>query len=479
MASSNATDTNGDPVVRISQAGQADRRSWSARCWRLTIRGRWQLPYVHRPPIRRCMHRYFAINKVLRVGTTRRLLGFRLASKIQHSLPILQGFTPRFSVDSPFSAPELVMPPRSTIRFLMLGGFLGAGKTTTIGRLAKHYQDQGLKVGIVTNDQATDLVDTQSLRAQGFDVGEVPGSCFCCNFNALTATIESLSANERPDVIIAEPVGSCTDLVATVVRPLQQLFAARFEVAPYGVLLKPSHGGRILRNDARAGFSPQAAYIFRKQLEEADFLVINRTDELPAEEVEELTRLLNTAYPGTPVLRLSAKTGDGFAALVEMLAQQGRFGQRMMELDYDTYAAGEAELGWLNSSLRISASEPFEIDRLLLDVVRKLDEAFRQLKVEPAHLKTIGLAEGVHAVANLVSSFSPPEMSLPSLARVREAQVIVNARVATMPDVLRQQVEQALEQVCRTHGATLEIQQTQSFQPGRPVPTHRILETTK
>ena len=77
----------------------------------------------------------------------------------------------------------------SSIRFIMLGGFLGAGKTTTIARLARHYQNQGHKVGIVTNDQATDLVDTNSLRAQGFDVGEVPGACFCCNFNKLTETV--------------------------------------------------------------------------------------------------------------------------------------------------------------------------------------------------------------------------------------------------------------------------------------------------
>ncbi|MCH5377350.1 MAG: cobalamin biosynthesis protein P47K, partial [Planctomycetes bacterium] len=43
------------------------------------------------------------------------------------------------------------------IRFVMLGGFLGAGKTTAIARLAKHYVDGGRRVGIVTNDQAYDL----------------------------------------------------------------------------------------------------------------------------------------------------------------------------------------------------------------------------------------------------------------------------------------------------------------------------------
>src|SRR4029078_7790303 len=117
------------------------------------------------------------------------------------------------------------------IRFIMLGGFLGAGKTTTIARLARHYQKEGKKIGIVTNDQATDLVDTNSLRSQGCDVGEVPGSCFCGNFNALTATVDSLSADQRPDIVIAEPVGSCTDLVATVVRPLQMQYGGRFYAA--------------------------------------------------------------------------------------------------------------------------------------------------------------------------------------------------------------------------------------------------------
>ena len=152
-------------------------------------------------------------------------------------------------------------------RFIMIGGFLGAGKTTTISRLAQHYQSQGKRVAIVTNDQATDLVDTNLLRSQGFNVGEVAGSCFCCNFNELTRTVERLGENSRPDIVIAEPVGSCTDLVATVIRPLQQIYAVPFDIAPYGVILKPSHGLKILRGTTKGGFSPQAEYIFRKQIE--------------------------------------------------------------------------------------------------------------------------------------------------------------------------------------------------------------------
>ena len=84
------------------------------------------------------------------------------------------------------------------IKYMMIGGFLGAGKTTLLSKLAAHYTSQGLNVGIITNDQATDLVDTNTLRSQGFNVGEVAGACFCCNFDELMETAQNLSAKERP-----------------------------------------------------------------------------------------------------------------------------------------------------------------------------------------------------------------------------------------------------------------------------------------
>lgn len=360
------------------------------------------------------------------------------------------------------------------IRYIMVGGFLGAGKTTTLARLAEHYMDQGLNVGIVTNDQADDLVDTNLLRSLGFNVGEVAGACFCCNFDELMSTVQHISEQKRPDVILTEPVGSCTDLVATVIQPIKQLFDADFSIAPYAVILKPSHGRRVLRNEAGTGFSPKAAYILKKQIEEADLVLINRIDELSEDQADELQQLVEEHCPDRPVLRISAKTGEGFPALTEWLAQDGDFGRRILDIDYDTYADGEAELGWLNSSVRVSAEAEFDLDGLLLQIVRQLKQQLQQHTAEAAHLKTIGLWEGFFGVANLISSENEAELSLPSGCSVKQADVIVNARVACEPELLTQLVEDCVRSVVRDLPADVEFRRTQSFKPGRPVPTHRF-----
>src|SRR5271157_2955744 len=97
-------------------------------------------------------------------------------------------------------------------RFIMIGGFLGAGKTTAITRLAKSLSGQGLRVGLITNDQGRNLVDTAMLRAEGFATEEIPGGCFCCRFNSLVEAAGKLACQTRPEVFIAEPVGSGTGL---------------------------------------------------------------------------------------------------------------------------------------------------------------------------------------------------------------------------------------------------------------------------
>lgn len=365
------------------------------------------------------------------------------------------------------------MSPRT--RFVMIGGFLGAGKTTAIARLAKRYVAEGKRVAIVTNDQAHDLVDTGALAAEGFDVGEVPGACFCCKFNDLVETAEKLTDATAPDVILAEPVGSCTDLVATVVEPLRRFYGDAYEISPLATLMKPEHGLKILRGEKGVGFSPKAAYIFLKQLEEADLIAVNKIDKLTAAQREELVDLLAKRFPGKPTLFVSARTGEGFDALYDALAQNASERSSWMEVDYDVYAEGEAELGWLNCIVGASKSgEGFSLDQATVKLVEILGKRLAETSAEPAHVKALGQGGETYAMANLVASDGKAELSHASSATVEEADLIVNARVATDPEALEIAVRQATEEFAARLGLVCSIDRMQRFRPGRPVPTHRV-----
>ena len=357
-------------------------------------------------------------------------------------------------------------------RFVMVGGFLGAGKTTVLAQLARHYLGQGRRVALVTNDQAYDLVDTRALRAQGFQVGEVPGACFCCKFDDLVEAASQWGADSNPEVILAEPVGSCTDLVATVIEPLRHLYGQRFDVAPLAVLLKPEHGRKILRSSPGAGFSPKAAYIFLKQIEEADVVCLNKIDKFGDAERRELLELVRERFPDKQVLAISARAGSGLDALVAAIEAPRPSPSRFMDVDYEVYAAGEAELGWLNCQTRLSGAE-FLLDELLVDLIDNVRRRLLAAGAEPAHLKVLGEARGEAAVANLVGSEADVELSVESGVRTAAAELIVNARVAADPERLELLVRDALRDIADEFAVRHEFRGVQRCRPGRPVPTHR------
>ncbi|MBL9089885.1 MAG: cobalamin biosynthesis protein P47K [Planctomycetaceae bacterium] len=361
------------------------------------------------------------------------------------------------------------------LRYVMIGGFLGAGKTTLIGRLARLYREQGLRVGIVTNDQAEGLVDTLSLRAQGFDVGEVTGACFCCKFNDLVRVVGELAGDNRPDIILAEPVGSCTDLAATVLEPLRHLYAAEVELAPLAVVLKPEHGEKILGDASNVGFSPKAAYIFLKQLEEADIVVVNKIDKLSLERVDRLVDQVQERFTDKQVVALSARTGVGCDELAQLLLEPENGRAKTPEMDYDIYAEGEAELGWLNCTVKVRGVDTaFEVDDLLADFVERLAAKCESSGAEPAHLKVLAADDDLTAVANWVCSGIPPETSIRSAVKAKEVDLVVNARVAIAPEILTSIVNEVAKELGLGWSTNTEVVEMQSFRPGRPMPTHRM-----
>ena len=245
------------------------------------------------------------------------------------------------------------VPGAPKARYIMIGGFLGAGKTTAVGRLARHLSGSGLRVGLITNDQGHQLVDTAMLRSQGFATEEIPGGCFCCRFNSLVDASRRLTESSRPDVFIAEPVGSCTDLAATVTYPLRRLYGDRFTIAPVSVLVDPVRALRVLGLERGSSFSEKVLYIYLKQIEEADLVVINKCDLLEEPRLESLRQGIATRFPGKEILVASARNGTNLQQWFARITSAEQVARAAMPVDYEAYADGEARLGWLNCTVQL------------------------------------------------------------------------------------------------------------------------------
>ena len=356
-------------------------------------------------------------------------------------------------------------------QLIIVGGFLGAGKTTLLWHTAQQLIQQGKKVALITNDQAPELVDSTLLEHQGLQVAEVNGSCFCCNFNGFVDAIHQLMREVNPDVILAEPVGSCADLSATILQPVKRFLADELQLMPFTVLADPQRLSSILEG-GNGGLHPDAAYIFRKQMEESDLLLLTKSDALSDSQQEHLLQQLQQQYPSSRVLSVSAQSGAGIAEWLNALQQHQRVGERLLSIDYDKYAHGEAVLGWLNGTVALTGKNAYW-DTLLKNIMTGICKAVKKEKLRVGHIKVIAENGKQYAVGNITGDVST--LQLRGTAGTSDhAKLIINARVETSPEHLDEIVRSVLLDAIGDQ-YTDEVLAWRYLQPGRPNPTHRMV----
>ena len=361
----------------------------------------------------------------------------------------------------------------SSTRIIIAAGFLGAGKTTLLWEAARKLAAKGLCAGLITNDQAPELVDSALLSREGVKVAEVSGSCFCCNFNGFIHAVQNLREEINADVIIAEPVGSCTDLSATIMQPLKKFWKQELTVAPLSVLADTARLGPIL-GGGTAGLHPDAAYIYRKQLEESDIIVITKTDLLRDEELATLKKHTAKAYPASTLIAVSALTGEGIDEWLEEVSKRKEAGLRLADVDYDIYAHGEAVLGWLNGTVRIVATADTDWDAFTLKLLTALSEQFDKGKHAVGHVKIIAESGDQYVAGNLTGKGETLDVR-GSAGIGKEIKLTVNARVESSPGELDRMVRETLNALTKD-AYTVKTVAWRFLMPGRPQPTHRFVE---
>ncbi|ACV59994.1 GTP-binding protein [Alicyclobacillus acidocaldarius] len=368
-----------------------------------------------------------------------------------------------------------------SVKLVLLGGFLGAGKTTTLIRAAHMFQSAGQNVAVITNDQGTELIDTELSRLNELNTEEVTGGCFCCRFNELYDKLISLKSQFRPDVIIAEAVGSCTDLAATVIRPLKQYYGKEFDVAPLTVVVDP---GRILSEigpKEKINFSRSVSYIFDKQLSEADIIALNKIDKYEERCINDLEDYLQKRYPTAVIHTFSAHRGDNMERLLDLWRTLNISGEKALDIDYDKYAQGEAKLAWLNSLIDLSVDEANHFDaklwmHMFLD---KLHEHFLREKMAIAHLKVYVGSDNGFIKASIVETGDTPTYIVKEPVNGQEFRVVINIRIETEPELLSLVVADALAIVNKEMKVKWKQTYHECFSPLPPNPTHRLRVAAK
>lgn len=299
----------------------------------------------------------------------------------------------------------------------VVGGFLGAGKTTLILTAARLLQHRNLRVAAILNDQGDDLVDTHYASTMGVACDQVTGGCFCCRFPDLVAAAGRLLEHE-PDVIFAEAVGSCTDIVATTLRPLLRDHQDRFRIAPLTVVIHPQ----------RTFDNPDLDFLCRNQLAEAD-LLFERGESVQAW----IDRLLSGSAPA---------------------------GATALDIDYARYAEAEAALAWLNARVTAYAAPPISAPMLIDPLLDRLEPQIRIM-----HLKLFTQSDAGYLKAALTANGQDPiiEGALDASPSGKH-EILLNLRALADPESLRVVVEREFG----TLPARLTWHHVECFRPSLP-----------
>ena len=249
-------------------------------------------------------------------------------------------------------------------------------------------------------------------------------------------------------------------------------------IAPLSVVVDPIRALRVFGLESGGKFSEKVLYIYRKQLEEADIIVVNKCDLLDARRQRTLRDRLAVEFPRGEIFEVSARQGDGLDAWFIRLAAAEQAARATMEVDYALYAEGEALLGWLNATAQLESRKPFDANAVLHRLANEIQSRLQHGGAEVAHLKMTFSPEdslGGIAVINLVRNDYVPEVSLALEEPVHSGQLVVNLRAEAAPEVLRAAVESSLSVLVEEFGGLdARLEHLEHFRPGKPQPTHRF-----
>ncbi len=175
---------------------------------------------------------------------------------------------------------------KKKIPILAITGFLGAGKTTFVNQLLR--APHGLKIGVVVNDFGSINIDGELVAGQTDTMLELSNGCICCSLETLDlqeAIGQFAYHGSDIDLIVIEASGLAEprDLALT----LRDMTGIGVKLDAIVTIIDAEHVMENAKEHANAS----------DQIEFTDFVVINKTDTVNRERIDEIKQLIEITNP--------------------------------------------------------------------------------------------------------------------------------------------------------------------------------------
>lgn len=194
---------------------------------------------------------------------------------------------------------------------VIVGGFLGSGKTTTVINMGKYLAEKGKKVAIIVNEIGEIGIDGDIVKKFGFDTKEITNGCICCTLKmGLKTAVNAIMKEYEPDILMIEPTGIAFPSSIKNEFKLMNL-SEEVKVAPLVTLIDGSRFKHLMK---------EAKNFAIRQIVDAEILGINKVDLIDTLQTPILEVSIQQLNPDARVVLLSGKdTGKKFENFMQMV----------------------------------------------------------------------------------------------------------------------------------------------------------------
>lgn len=352
------------------------------------------------------------------------------------------------------------------IRFMVVSGFLGAGKTTTMIALAEHMNETFGETAIIANDLGANLVDTNLTQTSGCTVAEIASGCICYQMDNTIDQIRRLRDKDGAVFVMSDIPGCGVGALDHVYHTLARDHADEFTLSPFMVVVDPERLRMIMPEKADINLPEELVYLLKLQLEEADLVVLNKIDLLDEATRERYVDFLKTACPDIPVICISARERENIEELAQFITTRTSELKNFSVRNNHEFEQAEAKLTWYNRRLffKTNSGEKIDCNAVMDDLVEEIRMGLIERKRNVPHLKTFATSgNGDFNKASLIGVDYDTEYEQKFLREHKNMRMIINARAVCEARPLARLVDDAVDEICERYDLDCQIFFTECF----------------